>query len=109
MRVRAHIIYVISIDLILQLVEYKQQTRLEEKRKKALDQHLNFIVGQTEKYSTWLTEGLNKIDGPQSVPASMNSSRISSPIPPGKYHSDGTFVLQKHCDLFFFDIITLCN
>jgi E1A-binding protein p400 len=76
------------------LVEYKQQTRLEEKRKKALDQHLNFIVGQTEKYSTWLTEGLNKTDGPQSIPASVNSSRISSPVPPEKYHSDGTFNAQ---------------
>lgn len=70
-------------------MEFKQQTRLEEKRKQALDQHLNFIVGQTEKYSTWLTEGLNKTDGPQSIPASMNSSRISSPVPPGKSHSDG--------------------
>jgi len=48
-------------------------------------------VGQTEKYSTWLTEGLNKTDGPQSIPASVNSSRISSPVPPEKYHSDGTF------------------
>lgn len=77
------------------MVEYKQQTRLEEKRKKALDQHLNFIVGQTEKYSTWLTEGLNKTDGPQSIPASMNSSRISSPVPLEKCHSDGTFSLHN--------------
>lgn len=42
----------------LQLVDYKQKTRLEEKRKKVLDQHLNFIVLETEKYSTWMTEGL---------------------------------------------------
>ncbi|XP_015431567.1 PREDICTED: helicase domino [Dufourea novaeangliae] len=80
------------------LVEYKQQTRLEEKRKQALDQHLNFIVGQTEKYSTWLTEGLNKTDGPQSIPASMNSSRISSPIPPGKSHSDEDFQPNQSSD-----------
>ncbi|XP_034942054.1 helicase domino isoform X2 [Chelonus insularis] len=73
------------------LVEFKQQTRLEEKRKKALDQHLNFIVGQTEKYSTWLTEGLNKTDGSQSVPASINSSRLSSPVPTQKQHSDDEF------------------
>ena len=86
------------------LVEYKQQTRLEEKRKQALDQHLNFIVGQTEKYSTWLTEGLNKTDGPQSIPASMNSSRISSPVPPGKSHSDGssnTFYQIYHVSIMF--------
>ena len=42
------------------LVEYKINTKLEEKRKKALDIHLNFIVDQTEKYSSWLAEGLNK-------------------------------------------------
>lgn len=74
------------------MVEYKQQTRLEEKRKKALDQHLNFIVDQTEKYSSWLTEGLNKPEGTQSTPASIHSSRISSPITAGK-HSDGMFSL----------------
>ncbi|XP_066594642.1 helicase domino isoform X2 [Prorops nasuta] len=80
------------------LVEYKQQTRLDEKRKKALDQHLNFIVGQTEKYSTWLTEGLNKTEGPQSVPASINSSRISSPILTGKSHSDEEFEPNQSSD-----------
>lgn len=42
------------------LVEYRQQTRLEEKRKKALDLHLNFIVDQTEKFSSWLAAGLSK-------------------------------------------------
>ena len=41
-------------------MQYKQQSRLEEKRKKALDIHLNFIVDQTEKYSSWLTEGLKQ-------------------------------------------------
>jgi len=42
------------------LVEYKQNIRLEEKRKKVLDQHLNFIVNETEKYSSLLTEGLKQ-------------------------------------------------
>lgn len=40
------------------LVSFKHQTRLEKKRKQALDMHLNFIVGQTEQYTEWLTEGL---------------------------------------------------
>ena len=53
-------------------MEFKQQTRLEEKRKKALDQHLSFIVDQTEKYSSLVAE-------------SMNTSRSASP----KHHSDG--------------------
>nr|QVD39288.1 Helicase domino [Schistocerca gregaria] len=63
------------------LVEYKQQTRLEEKRKKALDQHLSFIVDQTEKYSNWLAESMNKGGDSTnvSVPASVASSRLSSP------------------------------
>ncbi|XP_014224907.1 helicase domino isoform X1 [Trichogramma pretiosum] len=79
------------------LVEYKQQTRLEEKRKKALDQHLNFIVDQTEKYSSWLTEGLNKVEGNLSTPASIHSSRISSPIPVD-HHSDDDFKPNQDSD-----------
>jgi hypothetical protein len=31
---------------------------IEEKRKQAMDMHLNFIVDQTEKYSSWLIESL---------------------------------------------------
>ncbi|ESO02847.1 hypothetical protein HELRODRAFT_81004, partial [Helobdella robusta] len=50
---------------IEKVVIYKQQSRVDEKRKKALDQHLKFIVDQTEKYSTWLSEGL------------LNSSQVS--------------------------------
>ncbi len=53
---------------IEKVVQYKQQSRLEEKRKKALDLHLSFIVDQTEKYSSWLTEGL----GTQSVASSTS-------------------------------------
>lgn len=65
------------------LVEYKHHTKLEEKRKKALDQHLSFIVDQTEKFSQQLAEGMNKsiLDataGASGAP-SMDSSRISSP------------------------------
>lgn len=47
------------------------------------------MVGQTEKFSTWLTEGLNKTEGTMSISASKNSSRISSPLPTQKQHSDG--------------------
>ncbi|XP_058066416.1 helicase domino [Anopheles bellator] len=73
------------------LVEYKQQTKLDEKRKKALDQQLSFIVDQTEKYSQQLVEGMNKTVLPSAITApptaasskaeSLNSSRISSPLP----------------------------
>lgn len=52
------------------MVQYKQQTRLEEKKKKALDLHLNFIVDQTEKYSSWLTQGLQGGSASGSLPSS---------------------------------------
>uniref|UniRef100_A0A2M4CNK1 Putative chromatin remodeling complex wstf-iswi small subunit n=1 Tax=Anopheles darlingi TaxID=43151 RepID=A0A2M4CNK1_ANODA len=65
------------------LVEYKQQTKLDEKRKKALDQQLSFIVDQTERYSQQLVEGMNKSVVPAAAPPadSLNSSRIASPLP----------------------------
>ncbi|KAK6637968.1 hypothetical protein RUM44_008392 [Polyplax serrata] len=62
------------------LVEYKQTTRLEEKRKKALDQHLSFIVDQTEKYSSWLAESMNKGGLDNSNKTSTNYSRGTSPV-----------------------------
>ena len=43
---------------LLQIVEHKQNVLLEEKRKKAMDMHLEFIVDQTQKYSNWLVKGL---------------------------------------------------
>ncbi|KAM8712283.1 hypothetical protein ACLKA7_012754 [Drosophila subpalustris] len=66
------------------LVEYKHQTKIEEKRKQALDQHLSFIVDQTEKFSQQLAEGMNK-----NVPEtpSLTSSRLTSP----KRESDDEF------------------
>lgn len=61
------------------LVEYKHQTKLEEKRKKALDQHLSFIVDQTEKFSQQLAEGMNRTVVGTSTAPSITSSQISSP------------------------------
>ncbi|RNA32488.1 helicase domino isoform X1 [Brachionus plicatilis] len=45
---------------VAKLIEYKQRAISEQKRKIQMDQHLNFIVDQTEKYSSWLVEGLNQ-------------------------------------------------
>ncbi|KAF5906329.1 helicase SRCAP isoform X1, partial [Clarias magur] len=60
------------------VVQYKQQSRLEEKRKKALDLQLDFIVGQTERYSDLLSQSL------QATPAAPTSvpSRRSQPNAP---------------------------
>lgn len=60
----------------MQLVEYRQQTRLEEKRKQALDQQLNFIVDQTEKYSQQLAEGL-RTQNPASKQSSSKASSVT--------------------------------
>ncbi|OVA11469.1 SNF2-related [Macleaya cordata] len=43
---------------IEKLVLYKHQLELEEKKKKALDRQLDFLLGQTERYSTMLAENL---------------------------------------------------
>ncbi|XP_040211744.1 helicase SRCAP isoform X3 [Rana temporaria] len=51
------------------VVQFKQQSRLEAKRKKALDLQLDFIVGQTEKYSDLLSQSLN-----ETAPVSKTSS-----------------------------------
>lgn len=60
------------------VVEYKQQSLLDEKRQKALDIHLSYIVDQTEKYSNWLSQGLNKMDSASSCPSPTNSNMKSS-------------------------------
>ncbi|KAJ3622532.1 hypothetical protein MTP99_003037 [Tenebrio molitor] len=72
------------------LVEYKQHTILEEKRKKALDQQLSFIVDQTEKYSQLLAEGMNRTNT-DNVPASAVSSRSVS-----RANSDDEFHPDSH-------------
>ncbi|XP_061666235.1 helicase SRCAP [Syngnathoides biaculeatus] len=58
------------------VVQYKQQSRLEEKRKKALDLQLDFIVGQTEKYSDLLSKSLAPASRPEPVPS---PSKMSAP------------------------------
>ncbi|KAI4873498.1 hypothetical protein NFI96_032585, partial [Prochilodus magdalenae] len=60
------------------VVQYKQQSRLEEKRKKALDLQLDFIVGQTERYSDLLSQSL------QATPA------VSTSVPPQNPQQNAT-------------------
>ncbi|KAM4624625.1 uncharacterized protein srcap [Polymixia lowei] len=61
------------------VVQYKQQSRLEEKRKKALDLQLDFIVGQTEKYSDLLTQSLAPT-GPTETIASPPKKALPSAV-----------------------------
>jgi len=51
---------------------------LEEQRKIALDEHLNFIVDQTEKMTTMVAESLMKSANNSSITPSQNSSMLIS-------------------------------
>ncbi|XP_039645103.1 helicase SRCAP isoform X2 [Perca fluviatilis] len=72
------------------VVQYKQQSRLEEKRKKALDLQLDFIVGQTEKYSDLLSKSLAHTrlaePEPETVPQTPKKS-----VPPAVDEDDRDF------------------
>lgn len=54
---------------IEKLVLYKHQLEMEEKKKKALDKQLDFLLGQTERYSTMLAENLVDMPNPCNVAA----------------------------------------
>ncbi|XP_074519891.1 uncharacterized protein srcap [Halichoeres trimaculatus] len=68
------------------VVQYKQQSRLEEKRKKALDLQLDFIVGQTEKYSDLLSKSLAPVRPAETVPQTPQKS-----APPAADEDDRDF------------------
>ncbi|KAG7492996.1 hypothetical protein MATL_G00021200 [Megalops atlanticus] len=61
------------------VVQFKQQSRLEEKRKKALDLQLDFIVGQTERYSDLLSQSLSEA----SVAVPPTATLLAIPEPTG--------------------------
>lgn len=64
-------------------MQYKQQSRLEEKRKKALDLQLDFIVGQTERYSDLLSQSLQATPAvPTNVPS--RHSQLNGPEEDGE-------------------------
>nr|XP_024935444.2 protein PHOTOPERIOD-INDEPENDENT EARLY FLOWERING 1 isoform X3 [Ziziphus jujuba var. spinosa] len=65
---------------IEKLVLYKHQMELDEKKKKALDKQLEFLLGQTERYSTMLAENL--VDNYKPV------EQHSTQDPPSIQHKD---------------------
>ncbi|XP_043943014.1 helicase SRCAP [Protopterus annectens] len=79
------------------VVQFKQQSRLEEKRKKALDLQLDFIVGQTEKYSDLLSQSLNETKpkpGSSYIGSSHADSATSSP--PASITEDEDIDFEPH-------------
>lgn len=71
---------------IEKLVLYKHQLETEERKKRALDKQLDFLLGQTERYSTMLAENL--VDLPSSHERKSQLLLQSSPIKPGNEVSD---------------------
>ena len=64
-----------------ELVVYKHQLELDQKKKKALDKHLDYLVGQTEKFSSMLAQDLvpEKPDQPKIVPLEVGDTQQSTP------------------------------
>ncbi|KAK6289543.1 hypothetical protein POUND7_001084 [Theobroma cacao] len=62
---------------IEKLVLYKHQMELDEKKKKALDKQLEFLLGQTERYSTMLAENL--VDPHRPVQQCRAQHQLNSP------------------------------
>ncbi|KAG8431409.1 hypothetical protein GDO86_018871 [Hymenochirus boettgeri] len=86
------------------VVQFKQQSRLEERRKKALDLQLDFIVGQTEKYSDLLSQSLNETllpvskSGSSCIGSSQGDSLRTSPAPSVYANDDGDFLPHEEED-----------
>ncbi|WVZ74132.1 hypothetical protein U9M48_022354 [Paspalum notatum var. saurae] len=59
-------------------VVYKHQLELEERKKKALDKQLDFLLGQTERYSTMLAENLVDMPYPQKLENGTLQTKQSS-------------------------------
>ncbi|TYI16644.1 hypothetical protein ES332_A08G269000v1 [Gossypium tomentosum] len=62
---------------IEKLVLYKHQMELDEKKKKTLDKQLEFLLGQTERYSTMLAENL--VDPYKPVQQHPAQNQMNSP------------------------------
>lgn len=48
---------------IEKVVNFKQQAKLDEKKKEVMDKHLDFLVGQTEKYFEMIANNLKQPEG----------------------------------------------
>ena len=77
------------------IAQYKQKSIMEEKRKQAMDVHLNFIVDQTEKYSSWLMESLNPVTSAAATTMSSKSSTTSSSRLKELYDNDDEFNVDE--------------
>jgi hypothetical protein len=75
---------------IEELVVYKHQLELDQKKKKALDKHLDYLVGQTEKFSSMLAQDLvTEKPEPKIVPIeSVDTQQSNSNVQPAVKDED---------------------
>ena len=60
------------------VVQYKQQVVSNARKKEVMDKHLDFLVGQTQRYSTLLAQ---RLAGMPCCPLSSAPSPLSPPLP----------------------------
>ncbi|KAL6522407.1 Pharynx and intestine in excess protein 1 [Orobanche minor] len=75
---------------IEKLVLYKHQLELDEKKKKALDKQLEFLLGQTERYSSMLAENLVNSPTPD-----KSSNLCTTLTQPGSHQKGGDETNQR--------------
>ncbi|KAH9331633.1 hypothetical protein KI387_003741, partial [Taxus chinensis] len=80
---------------IEKLVLYKHQLEVEERKKQALDKQLDFLLGQTERYSTMLAENL--VDLPPSHEGVPQLPLESRPFKPENEVGDHYIKNDSHC------------
>lgn len=75
---------------VKKILELREQSKIEDLKKKALDQQLSFIVDQTEKYSDLLAEKFQSAKNGTSNGGSAHVSDLESL--PRAGHSDGNLI-----------------
>lgn len=78
---------------VKKVIELREQSKIEDLKKKALDQQLSFIVDQTEKYSDLLAEKFKSKDPtPPPVADPVNDDEFT---PPSEPESDDENTIDK--------------
>lgn len=85
---------------VKKVIELQEQSKIEDLKKKALDQQLSFIVDQTEKYSGLLAEKFQSVLKRERDVDLSNNADVES-LPNSSPNSDGN---QK----LLFSIVLCC-
>jgi hypothetical protein len=82
------------------LVVYKHEVQIEQIRQAHMVKHMDFMVGQTERYSASLADNLNKPAGRRllSLPEDANDADFKPPSSEGGADDDETTIDQEEID-----------